>query len=475
MWLIVPSSGLDCAPVPEDLNSLSKSPSPDIEQSVWWNGKFRSPVELRRAFSKDRSLSLLNGMTLPASMAAAGVESFISSLRASLASRGALPESAKARRTKGGSGRRSRASSKNPSPTPSSSRTFPDSSSIPIATWTRGKWKSSQMNLLGEWQPYSGTWPGSGSMRSGVVFERPTPALRTAESESLSSEWQTPATDSFRSRGGDRVDEMGLDQEARRWATPRAEDGESAGNHPNASDSLTGQTKFWKTPHGQGNRDATGKAGGAGGGEFAKEANNWMSPSAGDSKGRKYTYDQHDKTKPRAALEGQANTWNTPDTSNRFGNRQPDGRRSLGLNTQANNWPTPDANAMNDGESAASWIKRAEILKLKHTNGNGAGMPLTVASLLFQSSRPAQTTPDGTTCWCGSPGCALPSHKRKLNPIFETWLMGWPLWWLVSVPEASGRSEMVLYLSRQRRRLFFLLGDSLQSANDEIPQPTGIA
>jgi hypothetical protein len=27
--------------------------------------------------------------------------------------------------------------------------------------------------------------------------------------------WQTPATDSFRSRGGDRKDEMGLDQQAR--------------------------------------------------------------------------------------------------------------------------------------------------------------------------------------------------------------------------------------------------------------------
>ena len=34
--------------------------------------------------------------------------------------------------------------------------------------------------------------------------------------------WQTPATDSFRSRGGERKDEMGLDQQVRNWATPRA-------------------------------------------------------------------------------------------------------------------------------------------------------------------------------------------------------------------------------------------------------------
>jgi DNA (cytosine-5)-methyltransferase 1 len=46
-------------------------------------------------------------------------------------------------------------------------------------------------------------------------------------------QWQTPATDSFRSRGGDRKDEMGLDQQARatQWPTPSASvmnDGEDA-------------------------------------------------------------------------------------------------------------------------------------------------------------------------------------------------------------------------------------------------------
>lgn len=36
--------------------------------------------------------------------------------------------------------------------------------------------------------------------------------------------WQTPATDSFRSHGGDRKDEQGLDQQARLWATPQSRD-----------------------------------------------------------------------------------------------------------------------------------------------------------------------------------------------------------------------------------------------------------
>ena len=62
--------------------------------------------------------------------------------------------------------------------------------------------------------------------------------------------WQTPGTDSFRSRGADRKDEMGLDQQAR--------------------------ATNWKTPHGMSSN--------SGGGEFAKQANYWQTPIARDWK-----------------------------------------------------------------------------------------------------------------------------------------------------------------------------------------------
>lgn len=45
--------------------------------------------------------------------------------------------------------------------------------------------------------------------------------------------------------------------------------------------------------------------------------------------------------------------------------------------------PTPNAMVSNDGESAESWLSRREKLKAKLTNGNGAGMPLTVAVQLI--------------------------------------------------------------------------------------------
>lgn len=45
--------------------------------------------------------------------------------------------------------------------------------------------------------------------------------------------------------------------------------------------------------------------------------------------------------------------------------------------------PTPAACVANDGESTATWLARRERVKLTAANGNGMGMPLTVASLLI--------------------------------------------------------------------------------------------
>jgi hypothetical protein len=50
--------------------------------------------------------------------------------------------------------------------------------SEPIATWNsaRGVWETPTLNLLcGHLEPFSQTWPKSGSMRNGSVFPRPAP------------------------------------------------------------------------------------------------------------------------------------------------------------------------------------------------------------------------------------------------------------------------------------------------------------
>lgn len=83
--------------------------------------------------------------------------------------------------------------------------------------------RTSQGSLLtSQCGEYSETFPRSGSMRSGSIYERRMSAPRI--SASACSYWQTPGTDSFRSRGGKRKDEAGLDRQARLWATPQARD-----------------------------------------------------------------------------------------------------------------------------------------------------------------------------------------------------------------------------------------------------------
>jgi hypothetical protein len=61
--------------------------------------------------------------------------------------------------------------------------------------------------------------------------------------------WQTPATDSFRCRGGDRKDEMGLDQQARAatWQTPRSHEAGDyqydRGDKDSPRETLSGQSQ----------------------------------------------------------------------------------------------------------------------------------------------------------------------------------------------------------------------------------------
>lgn len=76
----------------------------------------------------------------------------------------------------------------------------------------------------------------------------PLPAMASQWPTPGAAMWPTPQTDSFRSRGGERKDEKGLDRMARDWPTPMANDGcrPSAGNRRTAD--LTHAAGMWMTP-----------------------------------------------------------------------------------------------------------------------------------------------------------------------------------------------------------------------------------
>lgn len=235
--------------------------------------------------------------------------------------------------------------------------------------------------------------------------------------------------------------QVGLEMETLYWPSPQERDyrsGETIADYGNPRPLNEAAVK-WNTPHGQGNRDKSGKAGGAGGGEFAQQATNWATPTS------------HERTHdPRLVDHGEQ------------------------LANQVDRWATP---RREDGESCGnhpgandSLTGQTKLWSIPAPEGP-TGPTSTQPAESSETSPPAPPTSDGPKCWCGSPGCVLPSHKRKLNPIFETWLMGWPLWWLTSEPEPSGPWEMALYLSRQRTALFYLLAGPGWLDSERWPTP----
>ena len=74
-------------------------------------------------------------------------------------------------------------------------------------------------------------------------------------------------------------------------------------------------------------------------------------------------------------------------------------------------------------------------------------------------SRPVQViSTDGIEL---SPTDRTTIERRRLNPAFVCWLMGWPWWWTRAEPISFVAAEMELWRQRQLSHLQFLL-DALE-------------
>ena len=174
--------------------------------------------------------------------------------------------------------------------------------------------------------------------------------------------------------------------------------------------------------------------------------------------------------------------WASPDCNT---STYSNGKMGPNIREQAANWPTPSAAVMNDGETPETWHARAATLKEKHGNGNGAGLPLTVAAVQWptpmasddghkvtinsnqagligashqfmerQFSPQAQPTPPGQAS--SSTG---PTSPRRLNPAFTEWLMGWPTGWTIAAPSASSAAATALWRHRLHLHLSALCAE----------------
>ena len=170
----------------------------------------------------------------------------------------------------------------------------------------------------------------------------------------------------------------------------------------------------------------------------------WGTPRTGDGMTHQL---REGVTNPKGRLEDQVSMWRTPDT-NQCGGAQGAEKRLAGghalrLQDQVSSWGTPTTRDWKDGDTSQADVPTNGLLGRQVCEWE-AGL----------SVRPM---PAGRMCWCGIPGCGLRSHKRKLNPMFVEWLMGWPLFW-TDVSTACGPAAMESYLSSSRRLLRSLRG-----------------
>jgi hypothetical protein len=270
-------------------------------------------------------------------------------------------------------------------------------------------------------------------MQNGCVFERPTLVLLT--SGNGGSVWPTVVASDQNDRN--KTEAWGghdLVSTAKTWPTPRA--GDFGGQSKNATkermetggdvmlSSLVNHfcpVDKWQTP-----KDSTG-------GNISR---------SGDRKNE-------------LLLAGQAQTWNTPRAST-AGNHSTTTGKDNALEPQAANWPTPCA--------AEADLEPTTVRPAIGTT-RGCDLP-TMAAVIWPTPCADDTTTRKKKYAQGGTPLSLrvqqtPKHgdefsktdlgsRRRLNPAFVCWLMGWPLMWTHPEPINFGAAEMASYLSRQR-------------------------
>jgi hypothetical protein len=88
-------------------------------------------------------------------------------------------------------------------------------------------------------------------------------------------------------------------------------------------------------------------------------------------------------------------------------------------------WPTPTA--WTQEQTPGAWQKRADKLRRKHANGNGAGMPLSVAVQMFPTPMAHDANGKAPADMSRHTPSLAATIGGKLNPRWVAWLMGYPL------------------------------------------------
>lgn len=389
MWLHIPSKVSSSSPASEclarDCEPGSTIWASRIAPCATLSGKLTPPASWLRAWKKAQWMRHLSGPTLSPSMQQHGAERWIASLPDSHAKTCLLPAGALG--LTANDPVFSSRSSESPTIAVRGScfwRTSQASLLPPPPLWTRKRASSTNVRPPESWE----NWPTAGGMRSGSLFQRPT--------------W---------------VPTMGaLDGSASRGDT-------------------------WLTPHGMaGMEQETGKAGA--GGEFAKQATNWATPSATDGE---RAGSLTEKMTGTSLTQQVRSVWATPRATDgeKGGPNCRGGRGDPILAGQVCQWPTP---AARDGKGTNSE---------EHALVTGGGRKHMDQLANFVAYSPlAQPIRDGLQS-----SSTTQNSRRHLNPLFGAWLMGWPSTWVIAEPHASSASATASWRSALRSQLSYFFNE----------------
>lgn len=436
-WAYIPSkSAPELACLAKDCEPGSSTWASRIAPCATLSGKHTQPLSWQRASKKEAWTQLLCGPTYLPSTLQHGMALWIASLRASRAKTSALPES-ELGLTAPAPGSSSTSSTLPTLAVRAASfwRTSQASLLPPPPLWTRPKANSKSAQPPESWE----NWPTAGGMRNGSLFQRQTWVPATAGqggSASRGDQWLTPnVPNGGRSVPPELVASKGMTADGQKRTV-----------------GLESQSRYWATPDCNTSTYSNGKMGP----NIRQQATQWATPRAGDGE--------------------------------KGGPNQAGSKGDLMLPSMAAQWPTPSAAVMNDAESPESWHARADAIKAKGINGNGAGLPLTIAvkqwptpasrdyrtpnsmsyaerggggmkgeqlvNFVAHSSHLAQPTQHGETS--SSSG---PNSPRRLSPVFGEWLMGWPLQWTKAEPSASNASATESYRCALQQQLSYLFSE----------------
>lgn len=418
-WYYVPSESLASVPAQGVSTSECMTLWADaLERSAMWNTKPLPAKSWLRVFKTTHWMMRRFGQTSTPSMLAAGAAAWMESLEATPASPFPSLESASGSMTPGTSGRRLSESLMSADLVGASSRTWLDTfgsdtstllnqASNALATGSRKASSRRRKSAPRTSANGSSSWP---TARADTLGTRPNGNGGKILAEEAEI-WSTPhAHNAHGAPGAGLTANDGrhrdLVRETAMWPTPRSEDSESAGNHPGATDSLTGATSHWPTP-------------------VANDDNQTAEAHLAKKPGRTVV----------TSLNIVAKDWQTP-ASDSFRSRGGDRKDEPGLDQQARYWATPLwSDAANAGSLASGsadtmlWRQASQRFPLDpqtEPHGSESSQPGPT------SRRPSASTRNGSSA---SDSRLL---RRRLNPRFVAWLMGWQPGWTSLEPLDCG-------------------------------------